>query len=396
MASTVAAEGRYLGVLAYRHVSRRPMWGESTGFIRSLISAGRSLDIPVYAFGPQDVAPSRREVRGWTYRRGRWQRRRLPPPPLVYDRFFLRRSSRARRRLQQYRRLKREKAFSWLSPGIPNKWIVHTVLARSGRLQPVLPPTVLYRRPSDIAAALGEYGGIVVKPVLGQKGQGIWFMTRGRSTVRARSSQGGSARLGRASLSRWARRRLNPGTHMIQPLLDLRDRAGRPRDIRVLVQRNGRGGVEVTGMGARIGRRNSFVANLHRGGRSAPVGSTFPVENIEETMGRLALEIFSRVETETGPLAEAGVDLAVDGQGAPWFIEINGTPGRSILRAAGSPSSRRRSIVNPLEYARWLMDEAGDGRAGKPPEGGGGAAAGGAEKEGPGGDGVPPAASSRG
>lgn len=342
------------------------MWGESTGFIRSLIRVGRTMDLPVYAFGPQDVSPSRRSIRGWTYRRGRWYSRRLPRPALVYDRFFLRRSPRARLRLRQYRHLKRGEAFRWLSPPVPDKWVVHTALARNRRLEPILPPTVLYRRPSDVAAALAKYGSIAIKPVTGHKGQGLWFLSRGARGVRARSSQGGSARLGPASLRRWARRRLMPEKHMIQPLLDLRDGAGRPRDIRVLVQRNGRGGMEVTGMGARIGRRNTFVANLHRGGRSAPVGAVFSIENIGETIGRLALEIFSEVEAETGPLAEAGVDLAVDGQGAPWFIEINGTPGRAILRAAGSRESRRRSIVNPLAYARWLLENTGG--PGNPPQ----------------------------
>ncbi|HEX6988094.1 MAG TPA: YheC/YheD family protein, partial [Bacillota bacterium] len=191
---------------------------------------------------------------------------------------------------------------------------------------------------------------------------------RSGDAVVVRSSQGGAGRLPRGALEHWAHSRLR-GRLLLQPELQLRDRRGRPFDLRVLVQRDGRGRLAVTGSAVRVGRAGSWVANLHRGGTAltpeaaqdrlpglAEAAAELPGGSLAVAAHAAALRVTAAIERRWGRFAELGIDLGFDlGRRRLFFLEANTRPGRLIFRKSGDHEARLVSIRRPLEYARFLV-----------------------------------------
>lgn len=387
--------GPVVGILAYRHGRQYRMWGEQTSYLTEVLRVAADLGVPTFLFGPQDVDLSRGRVRAWRRRNGRWRSFTAGLPAVVYDRFFMRREPGAGRRLTRYRQLKRSGRLRFMGPDLPNKWRVHKILRRPEDFRPHLPRASLYQNARQLTALLERWQGAVLKPIRGQKGLGIWFIRPlpGRRWAVA-SGTGASRRLSRPQLQQWCAKHLRAGRYMVQEFLALTDDRGRPRDVRVLVQRDAQGQVVVTGMGTRLGRPGTLVANLHRGGRGVPVGMGVPtvtppapelwaavagdqgaaaqtaaasVAAVDEgqmignevPLAAVAQRAFALLDEALGAWPELAIDLGVDDGGQIWFIEANSRPGRAIFRRIGDFTGRRRAIQRPLVYARYLMTAAG-------------------------------------
>ena len=379
---------RCLGVLAFVHPSRTRPFGEQTGYIRSLLAMAQQLELEAYAFGPDDVDRSGRRVRAYLPARSGWRRRWCPAPTLVYDRFFLHQPWASV--LRRYRQLKREARWAFLNPQLPNKWKVYCDLYGEPSVRPLLPPTRLYRGATRLLAGLKPGAEVVVKPAAGMKGAGLWFVRRRGDAVVVAAGEGVRRRMSEAAFRSWAAGRLGR-RHIVQPALAFCDERGRPFDIRVLLQREGEGGLLVTGLGVRVGRPGRRVANLHRGGRaltlSAAVGHLPGLRASLERAGiapagaddeavaaawrrhleTAALAIGTVLERCYGTFAELGLDFGYDRQrGRLYFIEANSRPGRALLRLIGDGAARSLAIRRPLLYARerlrWMV--AGGARMG--------------------------------
>lgn len=357
-----------VGILAFVHRNPRRPFGEQTGYIRSLLHAGRRLGLSVYAFGPQDVAPDGRTVNAYMLGPGGrgWRRGRRSRPHAVYDRFFLHLPQPGT--LRRYRALRRDPRFRFINPSLPDKWQVYRRLLRDRSLRDLLPPTTPYRDPRQLARRLARWGSVVIKPRSGMKGRGLWFVRPSGDSLVLRSSGGAVRRLSRGGLADWARARLR-GRLLLQPELRLRDDRGRPFDLRVLVQRDGHGRLAVTGSAVRVGRAGMRVANLHRGGTAlrpddaqarlpglAEAAAQLPTGSLAEAAHEAALRVTSALERRWGRFAELGIDLGFDlDQRKLFFLEANTRPGRLIFRLSGDHATRRLSIQRPLEYARFLV-----------------------------------------
>lgn len=74
-----------------------------------------------------------------------------------------------------------------------------------------------------------------------------------------------------------------------------------------------------------------------------------------ETIDQLSANIPIHLESHFGRLAELGIDFGVDQQGKVWILEVNSKPGRSSFFKIGDVISARKSIENPIGYARYLL-----------------------------------------
>src|SRR5690606_2572079 len=103
------------------------------------------------------------------------------------------------------------------------------------------------------------------------KGIGIWLISADGQGGYVYRYTDAACRIHRGrtrDLSSIAQRLLSRprGPWLIQPRSDWLRHRGRIFDVRVLVQRDGTGVLRVTGTGARVGRRGSFISNIFGGG----------------------------------------------------------------------------------------------------------------------------------
>lgn len=331
---------------------------------------GKLLGLKVVVFSPQDICPDTGTVEGYSLLAptGGWIREKVPLPELIYDRSFCRDRQAYQQCRSVLRQVSEKQSLSLLSRPVGGKWETLQILRRNPLLLPHLPSTVRLSV-AELIRKLRRSGSAFLKPDSGTQGIGaarIQATADGLFHVCGRDQQNGSfehtfSRL--SELTNWVRRYTGGKPYLLQENLDLHTSEGHAFDIRALVQKNGRGNWNIAGMAVRTGLPGSITSNLHGGGAPCALspflesefGTVFATETIA-ALQRLSLCVSREMEQHYGPLAELGIDLGIDRGGRIWIIEANSKPGRSAFRRMGDRRARTRSLLNPVAYARYLLE----------------------------------------
>lgn len=357
----------YIGIMAHESEEGCPPFGESRYYAR-LCSLGRRLGLSVYVFSPLRVDPVTRRVSGYACdEEGHWEKRAFPLPDLIYDRSFFTRKADYIRHRAAVRRLHDLQPIPYLSHGLKSKWEALVYLKRDPLLRPYLPRTAQLVRPDQAAEWLAASGRIFLKPLSGSQGKGAAFFERCPLGYRAEARDGlnrpaGGMLRNTEELVQWIRSFTGKRSYLIQQYLELRSAAGEAWDIRSLVQKNGKGIWELTGMAVRMGSPGSITSNLHGGGSAlealpflegqyGPEKAAALMEELRFLSGRIPAVL----EASNGRMAELGLDLGVDRSGRIWIIEVNTKPGRSVFQQLHQEEAGLRAARNPLAYAKHLL-----------------------------------------
>ncbi|OXM84257.1 YheC/YheD family protein [Paenibacillus rigui] len=366
------------------------------GFYRRLCIAGSHFGLQAFVFTPQGVDSLMGLIHGYAYDplERRWRQGTFDLPDVIYDRCFFT----TRRQYAEYRnavrRLREHRPALFLGYGLRGKWEVQHMLEQDDRLKPYLPQTEVMRSVRSVADWLKARGEVLLKPQGGSQGRGVLLVQR--STAQAAPGAAGLAaapgvapegtvkavpaftvrgRDGRnriversfddaAALLRWLRRFTAQRGYLLQQFLQLQGPGGGAYDVRALVQKDGAGLWQVTGMAVRRGQDGSLTSNLHGGGTVEPAdaflaklfGAAKSQQLVKDLLW-LSKRIPEALETYHGRLAELGIDYGVDTQGRIWILEVNSKPGRSIFTYLHDDQARYNAVVNPVRYARYLMQQ---------------------------------------
>lgn len=350
--------------------SMDPIPFAESGFCRKLCLIGNRRGITVYAFCPSSLRAGGTVISGYSYHAGDWHQKLFPPPDIIYDRFFTQDRRQQQRKRRVMSQLSETHPFVYLTRGLSGKWQVYQALSKFPEIAPYLPETMLYKNLNQLADWLDVHGGeAFLKPQNG---------THGKRTLYVRTSeiQGGMSMVGRDSRNEVIRRHFytrreglewidkftGDRPYLLQPYLKLTNSQGEPFDVRVLMQKNDTGAWELTGMAARVGPKHALTSNLHGGGTAHKALPFLSMELGEITarqcllqIRKLAMKIPESLESHFGRLAELGIDFGVDRQGSVWVLEVNSKPGRSSFFRIGDHRSARKSVENPVGYARYLL-----------------------------------------
>ncbi|MNJ57165.1 Endospore coat-associated protein YheD [compost metagenome] len=129
-------------------------------------------------------------------------------------------------------------------------------------------------------------------------------------------------------------------------------------DLRVLVQKTGKGVWMVTGVGARLAGLKRITTHVPQGGSiESPEKLLNPVFGSEMTtiiMNRLksnAVLIAKQIEKGSGHLlGEMSMDLGIDTNGDMWFFEANSKPMKF-----DEPQIRKKSLDRIFQYSQYLF-----------------------------------------
>ncbi|MCM3702987.1 YheC/YheD family protein [Paenibacillus macerans] len=351
--------------------SEGPLPFAEASFCRKLCQIGERKGMCVYVFCLPSISEGNANgIPGYMFERGGWVRKRLPRPDIVYDRCLTYDRKGQLRKQRLLSRLAAKHPYIYLTRGLAGKWAVHQALSKYRDLAPYLPETALYEGPLQLAEWLeahdkevflkprnGTHGRRTLYVKLADSGEQIGMIGRsGSNTLFKRRFSSRKAGL------EWIDKFIGARPYLIQPYLQLNNAQGEPFDTRVLMQKNEKGEWSLTGMAVRVGPKHSLTSNLHGGG-TAHKALPYLIRELGETAGisavqtirHLSLRIPEYLETCFGRLAELGLDFGVDREGKVWILEVNSKPGRTSLFRIGDPISARKSIENPISYARYLL-----------------------------------------
>lgn len=386
-----------LGIMTTQFEGELPFLNRD--FYRRLCIAGSRIGLQVFVFTPQSVDWPGQSVQGFAYNSSerRWVRRHFKMPDVVYDRcFFTTRKQYAEYRETLHKLQEQHRPALFLGYGLRGKWEVQHMLKQDARLEPHLPRTEVMRSVRSVADWLRSCGEVLLKPQSGSQGRGVLLVQRTAqaapghgdvaaaagaraahaapertvSAVPAFTVRGRDARNRRversfadaASLLRWLRRFTAQRSYLLQQYLQLQGPHGDAYDVRALVQKDGAGLWQVTGMAVRRGQEGSLTSNLHGGGTVEPAETflaglfgTAKARELVSELQQLSKLVPAILETFHGRLAELGIDYGVDTDGRIWILEVNSKPGRSIFTYLNDDQARYNALVNPIRYARYLM-----------------------------------------
>jgi hypothetical protein len=350
----------YLGILTTPGTKFYPFPEKS--FYAFMTQAGRKIGLPVYVLLPTQINFATKTVVGYQYTpQKKWVKTRLPFPTLVYDRLSNRRKYAA-----QIKRLKAQSSITFLGHVLGNKLKNHNHLIQHPGLAEHMPPTELVTSMQVVRDMLDQYDAVVVKPMQNSLGIGVMKVTSKNNVHRVEGRDFKNKIFHRTFSNRnallfWLRNQFT--TKIIaQPYLELSTPEGVPFDIRVLVQKNGKGEWMETGRAVRAGVVDGLTSNLCGGGKAhsyEPFLSKYfeeeQLELIHHDIDFIVNELPAFLESKHGRLVELGIDIGIDRAGKVWLIEVNSKPGRASFRQIEQGKYHRDVRLNPLRYAYYLV-----------------------------------------
>lgn len=341
-------------------------------FAKKLSEAAGRLGMDLFVFSPAEYEERTEELSGYRFREGEWAKERCPLPDIIYDRCFFRNAEErtACRAVLAAIRERHPAPVPSLNGSLPGKWEVYNALRQDLSLAPLLPPTVWLDRPETLLQLLRSHNDeIFMKPSAGMQGKGAMHLKH--SPVTGQWSAAGRTRSNLPfrrrfedypAMVQWIGRFMHQASYIAQPYLHLLDPDGNPFDLRVLVQKTGKGRWAVTGSAIRTGSSGSVTSNLHGGGTANPsfeyFSRLFGAAKAEQMLNKIqqaALRAAERLENGCGRLAELGIDFGIEPNGRIWLLEANARPGRSSFQQLGDRKTELLSVERPLRYARLLL-----------------------------------------
>ncbi|MCZ8518368.1 MULTISPECIES: YheC/YheD family endospore coat-associated protein [Paenibacillus] len=347
---------------------KRIFRGNRENFV-DLIRKGEESGVLVYVMTTTDFKLSGGKAIGYTYHsaKKKWQREELPLPHVIYNRIPYRKFELIPEVQQVLQTCLRHGQIHFFNPSFFNKWTLFEWLNKSKETRSVIPATLrLSSGGEEIEKLLGTYPILYLKPIRGKAGKGIMKVSRSGTSNQSRMFELSIQEKTKSHISRYPTARqlwteLEPmvGTqdYIVQQGITLSHYKQRPFDLRVLVQKNGKGLWTVAGIGARLAGKMSITTHVPRGGSIddpakllAYSFGTTTAKRILIRAKKTALTVAKRIEYASGHvLGEMSMDLGVDSDGHIWFFEANSKPMKF-----DEPPIRQKSLENLIQYCIHL------------------------------------------
>ncbi|MFC3747045.1 YheC/YheD family protein [Paenibacillus sp. GCM10012306] len=204
---------------------------------------------------------------------------------------------------------------------------------------------------SNIKIMLRLYKSVFLKPDEGTGGHGIYKITKGKSSLILHTGSNSRMFSSLNDLYTRIQRILIKDKYIVQQGIELLKHNDRPFDIRVMVQKNGKGTLEVTGIIGRQAKRNKIVTNYHSGGTPLPIDTLLKSHLKDESrkqyihrMERLGKDASIVLGKKYRSKRAFGVDIAIDNKMNPWVLEINTQPDKSIFNTLKNKTMYNRIL----------------------------------------------------
>ncbi|TFJ91637.1 YheC/YheD family protein [Lentibacillus salicampi] len=211
---------------------------------------------------------------------------------------------------------------------------------------------------SDIEDFLQQYASIVMKPIGGQRGNGIYILRKEGDTY-ILGYQKQEKKLSKATLIDHYENHMQNKRYILQKYITSKTMESYPFDCRIHVQKNRKGKWQVARNFIRIGIGQKVISNVNQGGGisdpepflKANFGEKW--EDIHKRINQLAITLpYKLEEIKKTPIMSIGFDVGIDQEGDLYLFEANGAPTTSPLLA--------ESAMLRTDYYLYLLENETD------------------------------------
>lgn len=314
-------------------------------------------DFNLYLFTPDAINFTTKNVTGKKYSsENTWTDEIFKLPEFIYDRCFYPSLKFRMQYLPLIQSLKQILSSTFIGHGLPGKLAVYHALSEEPKLHNYLPITEQLTTIKQIHEYLHIYPEIIIKPIFGSQGKEIQKIKISENHIQ--TSTNGIKNIifdNQEQFEEWISSYIQKGTYIIQPYLSLQV-DDQPFDIRILLQKDGKGKWVEQGRGIRVGMTSTLISNLHAGGEVFEYNSWMNKKfkekrlEIDQSVDQLVKILPRILEKNYPPLFELGIDIGVDQVGHVWILEANSKPGYQVLETL----KNHRMYEAPLLYCLYL------------------------------------------
>lgn len=236
-------------------------------------------------------------------------------------------------------------------------------LSASRSLREYVPYTVRLTLP-QLYSMSARYSSLYIKPDIGSLGIGVYKlnrMSKGYELLSSRNKRQ-TRKIFRnlSSVFRHIQAGQRGQKMIIQQAVKLGRLAGRPYDIRSMVQRKPGGSWVCTGIAARVGAPKRIVTNLYQGASMQSLHSLLRKKGMSaaerstclKRITAKSLNIAKVLSARRSGMHELGIDLALDSRNRLRILEVNSHSPQFHALKAVYPSAYRRMMSFARSYGR--------------------------------------------
>ncbi len=284
-------------------------------------------------FTPNGVNFDNQTIEGYEYKNGSWKEKITPFPDIIYNTGSPEKLNVSKDIIDQ---LKETIPFTTVSLG--NKWSINERLKKGKVFSKHLIPAKILKEWNDLTEFLNLYSDVVVKPMDGRKGQGIYFIKTCEKGFIVNYDRKDKVYT-EMDLKEFLEALLQENTYIVQPYISSKTKSGGIFDFRLHAQKNGEGQWVITTIYPRIASNDTIITNINNGGYTnylTPfLNQEFNEEdayNIKRTLEYFTLSLARHLDElqmleYSEVIDEIGIDVGLDENQKLWIYEVNWRPG---------------------------------------------------------------------
>lgn len=309
-------------------------------------------NMKIICFTPSSINWKRKSVIGLHRSNRRWVIAIFPLPQVVYNRCYRMNQVMVRRTIAA---IGSDRCFNLINQ--LNKLEMYNSLSR--RLDDYLPETVVYSE-ENVAYLLEKHKEIYLKPFYGHKGKGVYRLelyNTGEVGIGHHYFSPNIIVQDIAQFQETMNKLIGSTPYIIQKGVQIKQVNHQVFDIRALVQKDEKGLWSVTNTVSRIAHKGSYNTSICEKVQlsSEVLERLYPpgqVNSIMTLISDISLETSKILDNSTDyHLGEFSVDFALDNDGYPWIIELNGKPQKALY---ADMRNQQAVYKRPLQYAHYL------------------------------------------
>lgn len=288
-------------------------------------------EVNFYYFSPLDVNFETKLISGYVYATGEWIQKDMAFPDVIFNACGMKTDE----EIDVYNKL--SKLIPFTSHSVGNKMSVYRRIEKMPEFVDYLIPSIRVDRPEDVLNAMTKYKKVIIKPVSGSQGRGIWFVEKDGEQFHAIVGTEQKTH-NRDELISDLQELISGQAYLVQPYISCRTKDGNPYDFRLHVQKDGEGKWMIAIIFPRIGTMDRVTSNIARGGSMGTFRSFLEREfgderkNMRQTLEKFADRFTNEFEsTFDVEFDELGIDIGVDENNKLWIFEVNWRPGNDEL-----------------------------------------------------------------
>lgn len=357
-----------LGILTM-DCEKRGFRGSRENFV-DIVKTGRKMGYQSYVITVNQLQLDQPYIHAYDYISGqrKWRIKTIPLPAVIYNRIPYRKHEELPHVKQLLQTCLHYPKIAFYNPSFFYKWTLMEWLASSKLTKKYIPETGKLTERTDLRRWLNKYPTIYLKPEKGRAGNGIMKISRNKSksspyilSLQMKKNSQSIPMKSIAEIRNKVMEITKEKKYIIQQGVELIRHQSRPFDMRLLLQKNGKGRWDITGIGARIAGEDSITTHVPRGGAigkpytllSKSFGSKTRAKQVMDKTKKASLFMAKQIEKGSGyKLGEMSMDIGIDRNGDLWFFEANAKPMKF-----DEPSIRKKSLQQLFEYSAYLANQ---------------------------------------